>query len=330
MQDVFITSIHIDKVRHLKNVDIELSATERKHLILTGKNGSGKTSLLEAIYNAHITEARGESGFFPDSGTEIIYSIPTMDFYPNMIFIETERVTKVAETNTPNEQEYYDDSNFLQYMINVNYWRLMAKENGNTEEIEKYNQWVIRVTNALREIYGTKDLTINGDKKHGLLIHLPNGQTVTFNQLSSGYKALFFIVMKIMGAMDSDNLAPKSEAKGHYDFFEVVLIDELETHLHVELQKRVLPFLTKMFPNVQFIVATHSPFVVTSLDNAVVFDLERAVELQLRGEDVDGGGVVLRVNRRSVQRVLAAADSQKSGALFERFFSNPPILSNVN
>jgi hypothetical protein len=53
------------------------------------------------------------------------------------------------------------------------------------------------------------------------------------------------------------------------------LVDEIETHLHVELQKRVLPFLTKAFPNIQFIVATHSPFVITSLEKAVVFDLEK-------------------------------------------------------
>jgi ABC-type branched-subunit amino acid transport system ATPase component len=52
MQDVFITKIHIGKVRHLENVDIALSETERKHLILTGKNGSGKTSLLDTLFDA--------------------------------------------------------------------------------------------------------------------------------------------------------------------------------------------------------------------------------------------------------------------------------------
>jgi recombinational DNA repair ATPase RecF len=44
MESLFIHKIHIGKVRHLTNVDIELSDTERKHLIITGKNGSGKTS----------------------------------------------------------------------------------------------------------------------------------------------------------------------------------------------------------------------------------------------------------------------------------------------
>ena len=46
MEQTFLTDIHIKKVRHLKNVTIPLDKEKRKHLILTGKNGSGKTSVL--------------------------------------------------------------------------------------------------------------------------------------------------------------------------------------------------------------------------------------------------------------------------------------------
>lgn len=51
MQQFYITKLHIEKVRHLENLDIEITSDPKKlrHLILTGKNGSGKTSLLEAI-----------------------------------------------------------------------------------------------------------------------------------------------------------------------------------------------------------------------------------------------------------------------------------------
>ncbi|MBV6342242.1 AAA family ATPase [Candidatus Magnetobacterium casense] len=47
--DVYITKVKIHNVRHLKDIDIPLSDTGRKHLIFTGINGSGKTSVLEAI-----------------------------------------------------------------------------------------------------------------------------------------------------------------------------------------------------------------------------------------------------------------------------------------
>ena len=66
-----------------------------------------------------------------------------------------------------------------------------------------------------------------------------------------------------------------ADAVVEYEKPAIVMIDEIETHLHVELQKRALPFLTQMFPNVQFIISTHSPFAISSLKNAVIFDLEK-------------------------------------------------------
>ena len=54
----------------------------------------------------------------------------------------------------------------------------------------------------------------------------------------------------------------------------IVLIDEIETHLHLELQKEILSLLVQMYPKIQFIVSTHSPFILSSIDNAVIFDLE--------------------------------------------------------
>ena len=48
-KEIYVTKIKVNKVRHLQNLEISLSSNEKKHLILTGKNGSGKTSLLDAI-----------------------------------------------------------------------------------------------------------------------------------------------------------------------------------------------------------------------------------------------------------------------------------------
>ena len=49
MADTFLTRIEIKHVRHLRDISIPLATEQRKHLILTGKNGSGKTSVLEAL-----------------------------------------------------------------------------------------------------------------------------------------------------------------------------------------------------------------------------------------------------------------------------------------
>ncbi len=72
----------------------------------------------------------------------------------------------------------------------------------------------------------------------------------------------------------------EQQAHLKYDLPGIVLIDEIELHLHIAWQKKVLPFLVKAFPNLQFIVATHSPFVVSSIESSVIYDLDKNVMIE--------------------------------------------------
>jgi predicted ATPase len=77
----------------------------------------------------------------------------------------------------------------------------------------------------------------------------------------------------------------------------VVLADEPENHLHPELQRSLLPGLMAAFPSVQFIVATHNPFMVTSVPESHVFVLhyhERRVRTRVL-PDVDRSASANRV-----------------------------------
>lgn len=61
MAETFITQIDIESVRNLSPISLRLGGTERKHLILTGKNGCGKTTLLKEIRNylLHVLNLQG-------------------------------------------------------------------------------------------------------------------------------------------------------------------------------------------------------------------------------------------------------------------------------
>ena len=77
MEQTFFTEIVIKKVRHLKNISIPLDKNKRKHLILTGKNGSGKTSFLEALakyFQNMISTEEGviDSGIFTECNSETL------------------------------------------------------------------------------------------------------------------------------------------------------------------------------------------------------------------------------------------------------------------
>ena len=93
-------------------------------------------------------------------------------------------------------------------------------------------------------------------------------------QLSSGELALISIFGEIIHQADNnENNIPLDKIKG------IVLIDEIEKHLHITLQKEVLPKMFALFPNVQFIVSSHSPFLNMGLatelsGNHMIFDLD--------------------------------------------------------
>jgi len=60
----------------------------------------------------------------------------------------------------------------------------------------------------------------------------------------------------------------------------IVIIDEIDLHLHPQWQRRIIPQLRKTFPNIQFIVTTHSPLVLESLDldNIIVLDNGKIID----------------------------------------------------
>lgn len=76
-----------------------------------------------------------------------------------------------------------------------------------------------------------------------------------------------------MDLMMRADLIRKESGNYNFDPPGIVLIDEPETHFHLEMQYEILPLLATLFPKIQFIIATHSPAIISSLDNAIVFDL---------------------------------------------------------
>ena len=86
-------------------------------------------------------------------------------------------------------------------------------------------------------------------------------QTLYFDQLSDGEKCLLAMTGDIARRLAMANPYADNPLQGGG----VVLIDEIELHLHPGWQRRVVPALERTFPNVQFILTTHSPQVLSSV-----------------------------------------------------------------
>ncbi len=86
--------------------------------------------------------------------------------------------------------------------------------------------------------------------------------TLRIDQLSDGFRTTLAMVMDIAGRMAEAN----PNATNILETPGIVLIDEVDLHLHPEWQQRILPDLKNIFKNIQWVVSTHSPQVMTTVE----------------------------------------------------------------
>ena len=109
------------------------------------------------------------------------------------------------------------------------------------------------------------------DKQNEELLYQKDGQILPVMQLSAGYQSLIWMVFDIAYRMAILNPMKKEKIT---DTCGVVLIDEIDMHLHPKWQWNVIEALRNVFPNVQFIAATHSPVLFASAKNIWLIDVD--------------------------------------------------------
>ena len=282
MNDSFVTKISINSIRDIRDTVIELSDKEAKKLIVTGPNGSGKTSLLEALWLNITNMLQRDSSVSPMSGLDVDFSnLDKMrEAYLQGEYIvsyyKDKRNYEVASENGARKVELKDaytvsespGEDFVEYIktliIQENMYRNQQENAGVADGLR---QRMDRVKTMLRNIYDNDAIDFDFDIANmNLRIKEPEREPYGFNELASGYAAILSVVLDLMMRMEN-------KVTDAYDLPGIVMIDEVAAHLHLAMQRNVFKNLTDLFPNIQFIVTTNSPFVLNSVENAVIYDL---------------------------------------------------------
>lgn len=306
MERLYITKLTINKVRHLKNISIPLSENQIKHLILTGKNGSGKTSVIEALarYLDKIFTGERENAF-RNCQKELdiklnnkIESIPELAdkyhyilaYYDAARVFQAERPRQIEKVKL---QDYYGltefpRKEFVKYLLDLKMTEALARNNNKTEKADEIQTWFAKLEQLLKQIFDDKTVELEFDEETFEFHILQHGkEPFDFNTLSSGYQAVLDIILDIIMRMQN-----QTQRSFDFNLPGIVLIDEIETHLHLELQKNIMPFLTTIFPNIQFIVTSQSPFILNSIRNVVIYDLEKNLLVENGLDNVPYDGIV--------------------------------------
>jgi len=319
----YISEIKINNLFHLNDLHIQIANESAPHLILTGKNGSGKTVLLNSImefldkikndtnlyfiqYPNWLKDAKeaikryskGSPEYVQAQGHlaniqkqfDTLYDKVALTFTDGYGFIndyqegnfiiafyQAARKTEIIEPKNPtkpilsvkgNAKENLT-SQLLNFLSDLKIQEALARNENQIADADRIKTWFESFERILSQFFEDKDLELKFNYRDYSFIINTQGKSFKFTELSDGFIAILDIVADLVLKMQANgNLTTEFNKPG------IVLIDEIETHLHLQLQKIILPMLTTLFPNIQFIVSSHSPFVLSSLPSATAYDLE--------------------------------------------------------
>ncbi|MCE7990952.1 MAG: AAA family ATPase [Roseivirga sp.] len=300
-------------IKHLKVTDIPDGT---QWIFLTGENGTGKTSILKGLATGLCRNN--------DDGEEIIMEYP--DFLIDLSLKISDKIQSYRITPWADEDDVsWIPSGFAAYGASrlttesspatqhiVDKMEITGKATfglfydlGLLRELEGlYYKWsgtkneetIKELTDYIREtvvaiLPGISDITISdfGDARVPLYheydpVKNEKHTAVQFSDLSSGTKNIVALISDLLIRFydQQPEIEDPSEFKG------IVIIDEIDLHLHPSMQKQLIIELTNTFPAIQFIVTTHSPIpLLGAPKNSFFLKVERDRESGVTARPVD-------------------------------------------
>jgi len=371
----YIKTLTINDCYAYKNlqVDAEPDGLAFKHIILTGKNGSGKSTILrslnknfgylrikgsqeKAIKNFQIwisdnpnspnipnwqSQLEMLSQVNPSFSTESNYFLENnpnyiLHFFGSKRHVLEEKITTVTDNSEfekalSGEKEIVLSTRLKQYLVN----KKVAQAFDQIEQrpLDQNQNFFENFELILQTLFSDKTISLIFKRnKFDFSIKGKDGE-ISIEHLSDGFSSALSIFLDLMVRVD---LIRQNIGDYTFEVPGIILIDEPENHLHLELQYAILPIITTFFPGIQIIAATHSPAVISSLPNAVVYDIstQKTIsdwplgcsfsELMLRhfGLENEYGPVADKI----IDDVKAAVKNKDRDKLFSIFTENEKYL----
>lgn len=213
-----------------------------------------------------------------------------------------------------NSHDPRSDANSLFRWIQTQQY--IALQEGDAPELDAVKKAILGCIEGGKRIYFSVNLA-------DLILEVEGQERQPFNNLSDGYRNMIAMVGDI--AWKAVQLNPHLGTKAPAETPGIVLIDELDLHLHPTWQRRVIEDLRRTFPKIQFICTTHSPFLiqtaradeVTSLDGQVIpnpakLGIENIAEGIMGVEDLEVSPRYLEMKEAAKEYLLTVDEAARS------------------
>jgi energy-coupling factor transporter ATP-binding protein EcfA2 len=168
------------------------------------------------------------------------------------------------------EKDPKNDENFGQVLANLKIRAGMFLASKPTSNDDRNVRITRRLEDAVTEITGQDFYFVVQDSPELHLVASWGGNRMRMSQLPDGLRSIIGWLVGCIALIESKH--PKDN--NPLDLPSIILIDEPESHLHPAWQRKVLPAIQRLLPNSQLFVATHSPFVISSVNEGYYYLLK--------------------------------------------------------
>jgi len=235
----------------------------------------------EGHYNGEVAKLRRLEEL------NIIFSSPTLfkrEIKQKNVLLKFLQAQRKYESNQSNQltsieslfenYKHQNDNNlteassyFESFLVSMSNYSLLQKGSDNIDEFKRVDRTIRQIESDMKSLLESEDLKLHYNLSSLRMEILQKGrEPLRFQMLPSGFASILAIYAELIMHAELRKIN-KDDLDG------IVIIDEIDAHLHVTLQKKVFNFFAKSFPNIQFIISTHSPFVVQSVSDSVIFNL---------------------------------------------------------
>jgi len=165
-----------------------------------------------------------------------------------------------------------NDFSSLNMGTDIEQWFIAIAQSSNPFQKKKDNReieinTVLRLCHQIDKSIDPVFMEIGGDNRVFIKI---NGEVTQLSHLSTGYASILKIIQSIVSGYGYfTNEQQLQHVRG------IVFIDEIESHLHLSWQSKIIPTLKELFPNTTFYITTHSPIVLIQLEEGEAYRLQR-------------------------------------------------------
>ena len=254
--------IERDVVADPNNFSVEMTVnTDKDYLLKSADYKEQRIHTSDYSFSPHFVQAASKSG--------IVNWV--VDYWHSTLGTDSFKIDSLASINVDNAlvgalDKTVSNVELTKFICSIDYLR--------SSEDEKERKTGQAIYDLIKEMF-TKCL-LNGkflsvNRKSLSPIVEVNGMAVTLEKLSSGnlllIERLIGLIRRLYGICELNN-RPVSELT---QIEGILLIDEIENHLHPKWQKSVMEIIQTTFPNLQIIITTHSPFIVSSVKDATIY-----------------------------------------------------------